>query len=492
MDSFIEQVVSLIFQENDFSFSSLLSLCIVQLIPYLSLFFDYAYNFIYEQLYPEFFKCQIYSFDKTGRFNEIYLRIGVFLNSKLSNIKNVVCDDYLISSTEIIGIDEFENLKPELTIGNIDRLKFEFTNKGVDYTVYITKKDGKFFGKKLKESDTFSQTECEHLVLESDNKNAFANLIELSNNKYKESLDKTNETLYEYSLSDEQHYWNKNESIFKHRDKIILRKNDNNIFLPQKIEKKIKDIVHEFIHSEDKYKKFGIPYKLGIMIEGIPGTGKTSLTYYLSNILKRHIYRVNNSINSGDILKIKSSIPQNSIVLFDDVDMMDGLRNRLDTTKESNSKSNGVLHNLMKLMDAYNGLHGCIIIMTTNFINKLDDALIRPGRIDHVITLNKADLYQMKKIFKTFYNVDIPDDQLISYDKTFTTSTLINRIILSNLNDYNKAIGEFENEIIKQDERDRNEKERKKLEIEMQDKLDKEKQDHMLSNKIDFYDEEFE
>ncbi|MBA42417.1 MAG: hypothetical protein CMF62_00220 [Magnetococcales bacterium] len=461
-----------------------LTILFIQLLSiYLPYFLEYSFEFIYDSIYPDNHKLEIFSYDKTGRLNEIYLRLGVYLNKKLNNVKNMVCDDWVITDTELIGINEFEILEPEITVGEMNRIRFDFDFKKKKYSVYVTKSAGKIIHKKSKDNDNFSQKDYDTIFLESYDKDSFEALIKLSTDYYKEVMSSSNGALFEYSLDDDGQYtWGKSESIFTHRDKIILKKTKENIFLPKDVEMKVDSVIENFLNSEEKYSNYGIPYKLGLMIEGIPGTGKTSLTYYLANKLKRHIYRVNNSVTASDILKIKSSIPPYSIVLFDDIDMLDGLKNRAVKTKNNINKNDNVLHNMMKLMDAYNGLHGCIVVMTTNYISKLDSALIRPGRIDHIITLNHADKYQMNNIFKKFYNKELNDSILEKYENVFTTSNLINRIILANLDSYDDAVNELEFELERMKEKIQEELELIELEnelIDMDDDLDDELDDEL-------------
>ena len=62
------------------------------------------------------------------------------------------------------------------------------------------------------------------------------------------------------------------------------------------------------------------------------------------------------------------------------------------------------LNGLLNSLDGFNNPEGLIVIITTNFPDKLDEALVRSGRIDMEIELTKLDKYQAKNMFLSFFN----------------------------------------------------------------------------------------
>jgi chaperone BCS1 len=106
-----------------------------------------------------------------------------------------------------------------------------------------------------------------------------------------------------------------------------------------------------------------------------------------------------------------------------------------------NSFSKERLKIYLDVLDGYDYFRNCIIIMTTNHLNDIDEAVYRPGRVDHKIEFTTADQYQIKNIFKIFYNIDLDPENLDKMAKmNKTTSYIINTAINPNLNDYQKAI----------------------------------------------------
>lgn len=106
--------------------------------------------------------------------------------------------------------------------------------------------------------------------------------------------------------------------------------------------------------------------------------------------------------------------------------------------------------NVADLMDIFDGndyLHECLIIITTNYPEKLDRALIRPGRIDSKIEFEPADKKIIINVLLTFYTktIDEINKDLGDFDGKIPQSKLINSIILPNIKDYQSAIKEIIN-----------------------------------------------
>ena len=106
----------------------------------------------------------------------------------------------------------------------------------------------------------------------------------------------------------------------------------------------------------------------------------------------------------------------------------------------------GLFETLLEVFDGYNFLSGSIIIVTTNYLEKLDLALIRPGRIDHKFYFDYPTIKEIKRIFQFFYNLDDNSEMIKTIEfKELSSSELINSIILPNLTDCTKAIQLYSN-----------------------------------------------
>ena len=95
----------------------------------------------------------------------------------------------------------------------------------------------------------------------------------------------------------------------------------------------------------------------------------------------------------------------------------------------------------LDVLDGYDYFRDCIIIMTTNHLQDVDEAVYRPGRVDHKIEFTFADQYQIKNIFKIFYDIEISQNELDKMaQRQITTSYIINTAINPNLDDAQRAI----------------------------------------------------
>lgn len=164
------------------------------------------------------------------------------------------------------------------------------------------------------------------------------------------------------------------------------------------------------------------------------------------------------------------AIPPKSIVIFEDIDTNKFVTRRdlidspgqqqhsmdmLSSLKTGSSTSSGNQNNLgtlLEVLDAYNYLHGCIIIMTSNHPERLDPALIRPGRIDLKIEFRPCQYEQLVDIFKFFTGEDHMPSSLSTpsfaqqfNEKNVSTSLIINRAVVPHIN----SIDSMTNEILK-------------------------------------------
>ena len=103
---------------------------------------------------------------------------------------------------------------------------------------------------------------------------------------------------------------------------IVIKKKYSNLFWPSLAKKRLMETVEIFLRSESEYARMGLPYKLGFLFHGLPGTGKTAAIYALANELERSVYCMNkNCLTHPDtLLSLIRSIPPLSIIVIEDID----------------------------------------------------------------------------------------------------------------------------------------------------------------------------
>ena len=208
----------------------------------------------------------------------------------------------------------------------------------------------------------------------------------------------------------------------KHEDKISLHANVDGCWrlvkeLPQRelssvilkeneMENIINDLI-EFQSNEEWYHKLGIPYHRGYLLYGLPGTGKSSLIQVLAQNFKKNLYVINlceKYMSDATLANLILRMPHSSFLLLEDIDVVFKSREEIQNkTDYQGNDSEVTLSGLLNVLDGVVAKSGIITFMTTNYKEKLDTALIRPGRIDYELEFTYADKFQFKKMFERFY-----------------------------------------------------------------------------------------
>jgi len=176
--------------------------------------------------------------------------------------------------------------------------------------------------------------------------------------------------------------------------------------------------VQKFKEARERYRELGVPYHRGYLLYGPPGTGKTSLISGLAAKFAMPIYAVNlTDFNDKTLMKAIHDIPSNSIILFEDVDCIKMAKSRSlpnetgkngrpgpEQEKAPNCEGLGVsLSGLLNVLDGFYAPENMLFFMTTNKVEALDDALLRPGRIDYRLFLGRADDAQKIELYLRFF-----------------------------------------------------------------------------------------
>lgn len=168
----------------------------------------------------------------------------------------------------------------------------------------------------------------------------------------------------------------------------------------------LKKYISAWRKLKDLYVDRHIPHKLSILLYGKPGTGKSSVINYIAGYTKRSIVymKPNTSMDSlTDFLEEPSSIKK-YILVFEDIDLF-----FLDTAGITEDKviatsKEEKLHYLLQLFSGINTPNDMMIICTTNYIEKLDERLTRPGRFDLVYKMPEFGPLEARQMCQ-YYNV---------------------------------------------------------------------------------------
>ena len=230
--------------------------------------------------------------------------------------------------------------------------------------------------------------------------------------------------------------------------RLHFTKSYDNVFLSDNNNRLVINALTKWIDNGQIMTSKGIPNKLGLCFTGKPGCGKSSLIYAIANHLEKPVNFIKMNKMTNNTFYDRISYQDNSIVVFEDIDSYPFVRDRKIILENDDKKSKKkcenedeiTLDNFLEVLDGYGYLNKSIIILTTNHPEMIDPAVLRPGRIDHIIEFKYCDKYQFEKIFEYYvekpYTYYRPDYEFVEY--SISTSHLINTIILPNIDNPDK------------------------------------------------------
>lgn len=237
-------------------------------------------------------------------------------------------------------------------------------------------------------------------------------------------------------------YNNKFHPIEKPIPKFYIKDNNNNCYKSYKIYTTITfdnlflNKKKNIIHLLDKLKNNKIN-KLGFLLYGAPGSGKTSIIKSIINYTQRDCINIKlkDIIDINELINIfhndyicNQLIPMNNrIYILEDIDCDNNIIQKrkfnndeddenilLDPIKKKCSilKSKLTLSDVLNCLDGILELTDSILIITTNYIDSIDPALIRYGRITYKLYLNKMDKNDINDMIFHYFNTHINNKYL--------------------------------------------------------------------------------
>jgi chaperone BCS1 len=212
------------------------------------------------------------------------------------------------------------------------------------------------------------------------------------------------------------------------------------VVLDEAVKQSLLDDMNDYLNPYTRrwYSNRGIPYRRRYLLYGPPGTGKSSLSFAIAGYFKLKIYIVSlNSpaMNEENLGNLFADLPKKCLVLLEDIDTAGLTHTREEkqteeaklveiipgssatvvaapaTTSTNNNNGRISLSALLNILDGVASQEGRVLVMTTNHVEKLDEALIRPGRVDMMIKFDLASTDMIMTIFRTIFATiegDIP------------------------------------------------------------------------------------
>ncbi|NXB54957.1 BCS1 protein, partial [Leucopsar rothschildi] len=191
----------------------------------------------------------------------------------------------------------------------------------------------------------------------------------------------------------------------------------SSVVLDKGVSERLVQDVKEFINNPKWYNErgkapvwcalCGIPYRRGYLLYGPPGCGKSSFITALAGELEYSICLLSlsdHSLSDDRLNHLLSVAPQQSIILLEDVDAAFVSR---DLAAENPAVYQGMgrltFSGLLNALDGVASTEARIVFMTTNFVDRLDPALVRPGRVDLKQYVGHCSPWQLACMFQRFY-----------------------------------------------------------------------------------------
>ncbi|KAM7269375.1 hypothetical protein ACFE04_024872 [Oxalis oulophora] len=181
------------------------------------------------------------------------------------------------------------------------------------------------------------------------------------------------------------------------------------------------DDLDQFLNRREFYKRVGKAWKRGYLLYGPPGTGKSSLIAAMANYLKFDIYDMElTSIYCNQELKrLLLGTANRSILVIEDIDCSIDLENRNSEQGYNRSNEKVTLSGLLNFIDGLWSSCGDerIIVFTTNYKERIDPALLRPGRMDKHIYMGYCCASGFRFLAKNYLEITCHHDLFPEIDE---------------------------------------------------------------------------
>jgi len=180
-------------------------------------------------------------------------------------------------------------------------------------------------------------------------------------------------------------YWTAGKKIYAQSFK--------NIFVPEEIKSGITEQIDRFITARQQYIDFGRTHKLCFLLTGVPGSGKSSIIKAVAKHYGRDLYVMNltKSLTDDTLVELANELKDNAILLLEDIDSF--------FVDRETQNINISFSAFINMLDGATTPSNLIIFMTANNPERLDQALIRPGRVDRIFKFDYPRKKEVKDAF---------------------------------------------------------------------------------------------
>ena len=198
----------------------------------------------------------------------------------------------------------------------------------------------------------------------------------------------------------------------------------------------------DFLHNPGKYTKIGAKLPKGALLVGPPGTGKTLLAKAVAGEAHVPFYSLSGSdfvemfvgVGASRVRDLFKQAQQSApcIIFIDEVDAIGKSR---DSRMGGNDEREQTLNQLLSEMDGFDSTKGLLVLGATNRPEILDPALLRPGRFDRRVIVDKPDLNGRINILKVHSKDVLLDESVDFKDIALATSGAVGADLANMMNE---------------------------------------------------------
>ncbi|CAL0299020.1 unnamed protein product [Lupinus luteus] len=373
---------------------------------YTQKFASFMYPYI-QITFPEFSGEHL---KRSAAYTAIQTYLSANTSQKAKRLRAEVVKD---SQTPLVlSMDDNEEIIDEFQGVKVWWLSNHTTNRSQSFSIYPASDEKRYFSLTFHQRyrDLITSTYIQHVLKE-------ANEISVKNRQLKLYTNNPSKEWYGYKRTKWSHI------MFEHPARFETLAMD-----PKKKEEIINDLV-KFKAGKDYYAKIGKAWKRGYLLYGPPGTGKSTMIAAIANFMYYDVYDLELTAvkENTDLKKLLIDTTSKSIIVIEDIDCSLDLTGQRKKAKEKSDEedkpedsikkvkdeeekkgSNVTLSGLLNFIDGIWSACGGerIIIFTTNFVDKLDPALIRRGRMDKHIELSYCGYEAFKVLAKNYLDIE--------------------------------------------------------------------------------------
>ena len=198
----------------------------------------------------------------------------------------------------------------------------------------------------------------------------------------------------------------------------------------------------DFLHNPGKYTKIGAKLPKGALLVGPPGTGKTLLAKAVAGEAHVPFYSLSGSdfvemfvgVGASRVRDLFKNAAENApcIIFIDEIDAIGRSR---DSRLGGNDEREQTLNQLLSEMDGFDSTKGLLVLAATNRPEILDPALLRPGRFDRRVVVERPDLNGRINILKVHSKDVLLDDTVDFKEIALATSGAVGADLANMMNE---------------------------------------------------------